>query len=101
MGFLLVDTTESVEIIASEDGVVPGSPEYMAMAGGSGRHPHVFAILRYFSWSHLPVHLQPVSRTMAETALKMCGMVPDSAELVTGLRKLLEAKDAFVRAALD
>lgn len=58
-------------------------------------------ILRYFEYTHLPEHLQVVSRPVGELAVAMAGTLPRSPELTTGLRKLLEAKDAFVRAALD
>lgn len=57
-------------------------------------------ILRFFSWSHLPTHLQAVSKPFAELALEMDAMLPDDPEKSAGLRKLLEAKDCFVRAAL-
>ncbi len=36
-----------------------------------------------------------------QLGLFMVNTVPDSPELTAGLRKLLEAKDCFVRAALD
>ena len=59
------------------------------------------AILRYFEYSHLPPHLQAVSKPIGDVARELASSLPASAELSTGLRKLLEAKDAFVRAALD
>ena len=59
-------------------------------------------ILRYFSWTHLPVGpLKATSAACEELALEMDKALPDGPEKSTGLRKLLEAKDAFVRAALD
>jgi hypothetical protein len=63
------------------------------------RHPAVEAILRYFAWEHLPAHLQEVSRPFAELAYQMADRL-QGAELTVGLRKLLEAKDCCVRAAL-
>lgn len=44
---------------------------------------------------------QTVSRPCHDLAAQMIAALPDGPELTTGLRKLLEAKDCFVRAALD
>ena len=66
-----------------------------------GRHQATAHLARYFAWEHLPKHLQPVSQECADLALNMIERLPDGPELTTGLRKLLEAKDCFVRAALD
>jgi hypothetical protein len=64
------------------------------------RHPATVAILRHFQTSHLPFELAAVSnecRILAETmAVRL-----DGPELTAGLRKLLEAKDCFVRAAVE
>jgi len=57
-------------------------------------------IMKYFSWAHLPAHLQEVSRPLAELAELMNSDLPDGPEKSAGLRKLLEAKDCFVRAKL-
>jgi hypothetical protein len=57
-------------------------------------------IMRYFEFDHLPDALQPVSRSVAELAVLMDQLLIDSPEKTAGLRKLLEAKDCFVRAAL-
>lgn len=56
-------------------------------------------ILRYFQFRHLPAHLQDVSRPFAALALRLLAL-PPSAERTVALRKLLESKDAAVRAAL-
>jgi hypothetical protein len=66
----------------------------------SDEKPH--RILRYFGWGHLPEHLQGASRAcceLAETIAADSGVI-DEAERTTALRKLLEAKDAYVRARL-
>lgn len=63
-------------------------------------HPSTQAILQYFTWEHLPPHLQPVSQAIGEVAVKLAHDLPSSPELTMGLRKLLEAKDCLVRAAL-
>jgi hypothetical protein len=65
-----------------------------------GRHPGTVQIARFFEWEHLPAHLQTVSRPCGELAAQMIQVLPDGPELTAGLRKLLEAKDCFVRAAL-
>ncbi len=57
-------------------------------------------ILAFFAFSHLPAHLQEVSRPICETAFAMARALPPGPETTVGLRKLLEAKDAFVRAAI-
>lgn len=62
-------------------------------------HPNTEALLKYFTWAHLPPHLQAVSKPFAELAMQMAAML-DGPELTAGLRKLLEAKDCCVRAAL-
>lgn len=58
-------------------------------------------LLRYFEYSHLPEHLQDVSRPFYLLAHELHMMDDlDGVELEAGLRKLLEAKDCVVRAAL-
>jgi len=57
-------------------------------------------LLQYFAYEHLPETLQIVSKPICELAKFFEDVLPDSPEKTTGLRKLLEAKDCFVRAAL-
>lgn len=57
-------------------------------------------ILRYFEFTHLPAHLQAVSMPFSELAQRLSTMLPAGPELSVALRKLLESKDAAVRAAL-
>ena len=64
------------------------------------RHPGVTGILRHFEFKHLPEHLQKVSKEFHALAHLMVGLIEDDPELVAGLRKLLEAKDCMVRAAI-
>ena len=63
-------------------------------------HPATRTILRYFTYEHLPEHLQVVSRPLCDLAYTLALSVPHGPELMAGLRKLLEAKDCFVRAAM-
>lgn len=58
-------------------------------------------IMKYFEYDHLPEHLQIVSKPFGELAAQMDAMLPQCAETSAGLRKLLEAKDCLVRAALS
>lgn len=59
-------------------------------------------ILRFFSIIHLkPGPLRQTSAWFADLAVLVDDALPDSAEKSVALRKLLEAKDAAVRAALD
>ena len=62
-------------------------------------HPATAELLRYFEWEHLPERLQAISRPCGELATAMAKTL-SGPELTVGLRKLLEAKDCFVRAAL-
>lgn len=80
-------------------------------------HSATEALLRHFRYDHLPPHLQRVSRPFCELAhalattevdveqpshLDELAELPlDGPELSVALRKLLEAKDCAVRAALD
>lgn len=57
-------------------------------------------LMRFFEYQHLPVRLQEVSRPCRALAHKLAEMVSEDV-LAAGLRKLLEAKDCFVRARLD
>ena len=57
-------------------------------------------IMKYFSYSHLPPNLQQVSKSICEVANELNELLPDGPEKSAGLRKLLEAKDCFVRAKL-
>lgn len=65
------------------------------------RHPATLSLLRYFEYTHLPERLQRVSAPLCVLAHEMTDTLPDGPELSAGLRKLLEAKDCFVRQALD
>lgn len=58
-------------------------------------------ILKHFSYTHLPAHLQLVSKPLGDLASQMDHDLPDCDEKSAGLRKLLEAKDCFVRARLE
>lgn len=62
-------------------------------------HPATAAILRYFEYEHLPERLQDVSQPFHGLA-HLVALSLDGPEATVCLRKLLEAKDCAVRAAL-
>lgn len=72
-----------------------GTPVHDVVFTKAEKHP----ILKHFEYDHLPLHLQGVSREFHALAHKMHDSLPMGAELIAGLRKLLEAKDCMVRAA--
>jgi len=57
-------------------------------------------MLKFFEYAHLPESLQTISRAFSDLANWMVEHVPPGAERTVALRKLLEGKDAAVRAAL-
>jgi hypothetical protein len=58
------------------------------------------SVIQFFEYEHLPEHLQEISKPICELAEIMILRLPDNKEKEIGLRKLLEAKDCFVRANL-
>lgn len=57
-------------------------------------------LLQFFSYEHLPPHLQDVSKNFHVLAHWIAENVPAGPEMTTALRKLLEAKDCAVRAVI-
>ncbi len=57
-------------------------------------------IEQFFEYAHLPAHLQEVSKPFGDLAAKIVSDLPRNPERTVALRKLLEAKDAAVRAKL-
>jgi hypothetical protein len=66
-----------------------------AVLASSGEH-----IAQFFSFAHLPPFLQGFSRPFASLAAHVLVAIPRNPERTVALRKLLESKDAAVRAAL-
>ena len=65
------------------------------------RHPSIQGLLRFFAFSHLPDHLKEVSEPFCTLAYEIADRPgADGPETTVALRKLLESKDAAVRAAL-
>ena len=58
-----------------------------------------YPVLEFFTYDHLPEPLQAVSKEFCELAYSFAERETASPqEIAAGLRKLLEAKDCFVRA---
>lgn len=58
-------------------------------------------ILQYFEYGHLKPEMQAVSAPFGELANKIVDTLPRNPERTVALRKLLEAKDAAVRAFIS
>lgn len=57
-------------------------------------------IMQFFAFEHLPPHLAEVSEPFATQAQRIVDTLPRNPERTVALRKLLEAKDAAVRAKI-
>lgn len=57
-------------------------------------------IMQFFAWGHLPEALAGVSRPFGLLAETLVSTLPRNPERTVALRKLLEAKDAALRARL-
>jgi hypothetical protein len=55
-------------------------------------------IMQFFAHAHLPPNLAAVSAPFGELAERIVATLPRNPERTVALRKLLEAKDAAVRA---
>lgn len=64
------------------------------------RHPSVTDVLQYFQYDHLSENLQPVSKPFWELAY-IIAAGPQNPQTTISLHKLLESKDAAVRAHLS
>ena len=84
------DEKELQTITAADVGYLPPEPPAAAYE----------PILQYFSYGHLPPPLRTVSAQFSVLAEFIVDHLPRCAERTVALRKLLEGKDAAVRAAL-
>jgi len=57
-------------------------------------------IMNFFKYEHLPNYFQEISMPICELARHLDSVLPNGSEKSAGLRKLLEAKDCFVRALI-
>jgi hypothetical protein len=64
------------------------------------RNQKTWGLIRWFEYGHLPEDLWPICQGFAELVFATVDRLPDGPELTACLRKLLEAKDCAVRAAI-
>lgn len=64
-------------------------------------NPAVAHVLQFFKCDHLPSHLREVSQPFCDLAQLIAARLPANPETTVALRKLLEAKDAAVRAVIS
>jgi hypothetical protein len=62
--------------------------------------PNVDRMMKWFAYEHLPPELQAVSKPFHDLAKLVTVDIDGGPERTVALRKLLEAKDAAVRAKL-
>lgn len=67
----------------------------------AGRHPSVVTLAGYFDARRVEPKWREYAAEVEHTARTMLACIPDSPELSVGLRKLLEARECFIRAASD
>ncbi len=72
---------------------------YKELSAESVENPAHRELLAFFAFDHLPPHLQQVSAPFAALAYRIADST-NPREATVALRKLLESKDAAVRAAL-
>jgi hypothetical protein len=79
---------------------VLGTAEHAARLT-EGRHPGVVTAMAWLAFSHLPEQLQQYARPFYQSGAELVTTIrTDSAELTTGLNKLVEGKDWSVRAGI-
>lgn len=61
------------------------------------RDASVVRVLQYFADSYFHPELKAILVSLRTTAFEMVDLAVDGPELVVGLRRLVEAKDCFVR----
>lgn len=57
-------------------------------------------LIQFFTYAHLTPHLQDASKPFCDLANQIVETLPRNPERTVALRKLLEAKDAAVRAVV-
>lgn len=68
------------------------------MAEENRFEPREEKMAQFFTYDHLPEHLQEASKPFCELAAFIIERIPSNPERTVALRKILEAKDCAVRA---
>lgn len=84
-----------------DDNTAPANPIHPAPDEFTPEALALDPILRYFHYSHLPPVLQAASQPFCSLAAHIVRTLPRNPERSVALRKLLEAKDAAVRANVN
>ena len=79
--------------------MAPLAPERFGRHTPAMPQPAIEHVLQFFTYHHLPEPLRSCSAQFADLAVRI-SQVPD-AETTVALRKLLESKDAAVRALVS
>lgn len=87
------------ELKAKLEAVSPPAERSAANVEKGNAFPPSDHIMQFFVYDHLPPHLQEVSMPFCSLATALVEGLPRNPERTVALRKLLEAKDAAVRAA--
>lgn len=74
--------------------------EFESVSSTKVRFVETDPIFQYFAYGHLPERLQKISKPFYDQAERIVLEIQRNSERTMGLRKLLEAKDCIVRAAL-
>lgn len=85
---------------AVADQRLDAKPAFARTGDAGNAHAGQEQLLQYLQYANDPTELQPVSSSLYQAAMRIMGTVPRNPERSVALRKLLEAKDAAVRAAL-
>ncbi len=78
--------------------IFDGRSGHFDIDGNDTRFVETDEVFRHFAYAHLSERLQAVSKRFYELAEFIVLSVPRSAERTVALRKILEGKDAAVRA---
>lgn len=81
------------------EAIITSTSDSPAVPGSAPPKPH--PILKHFEYDHLPLHLAAIAKEFHRLAHFLHDTLPMGAELIAGLRKLLEAKDCTVRAVIE
>ena len=63
-------------------------------------HPAIEEKLSWLEYGHLPPHLQETSKLFHDLAHKLADSIPSSPQLTIALQRIIDAKDAAVRASI-